>query len=374
MGQGGKIMHYPVHFHMARQTPPNTFVADCSVSESMTRWVVVHGTLGITVERNVGWKSIGHGHYLEDGSEIDNKFYSNLGIFARAGVMAADGSHEKYNPRHIPGILAARYPAWNDPLEAQEKVPYHSDMDHPTDFWIMNGWNDFEYNHAAGAGTCGMCYWLVPGGVSTMSRNEKWSGYAAEQLKFPDNAATTPLKTFYGNTCSTAMVSFNTVGDTFTCRGVVNENPAANLPVLVPLPNPLAPPPNDQNADNYYPRVLEGGGRFATECPNDGTDCSQIARCSPGNETLCEPTIIDRFTSQYSWAETNFSSVWFRNQWYLYLNSVLADVQNGGLTMVTGGGYTPPMSSRVTGHSPPRMLLSVTHSLIPVSTPPTLEP
>ena len=44
MGQGGKIMHYPVHFHMARQTPPNTFVADCSVSESMTRWVVVHGT------------------------------------------------------------------------------------------------------------------------------------------------------------------------------------------------------------------------------------------------------------------------------------------------------------------------------------------
>jgi len=181
-----------------------------------------------------------------------------------------------------------------------------------------------------------------------MSRNEKWSGYAAEQLKFPDNAATIPLKTFYGNTCSTAMVSFNTVGDTFTCRGVVNENPAANLPVLVPLPNPLAPPPNDQNADNYYPRVLEGGGRFATECPNDGTDCSQIARCSPGNETLCEPTIIDRFTSQYSWAETNFSSVWFRNQWYLYLNSVLADVQNGGLTMVTGGGYTA--SDVIPGH------------------------
>jgi hypothetical protein len=28
LGQGGRIMHYPVHFHMARQTPTSTYVAD----------------------------------------------------------------------------------------------------------------------------------------------------------------------------------------------------------------------------------------------------------------------------------------------------------------------------------------------------------
>ncbi|HKA30065.1 MAG TPA: hypothetical protein VKH82_11845 [Candidatus Binatia bacterium] len=42
-------------------------------------------------------------------------------------------------------------------------MPYHSDSDTPSVFWIMNGWNDFQYNFAAGAGSCGVCYWLVPG-------------------------------------------------------------------------------------------------------------------------------------------------------------------------------------------------------------------
>jgi hypothetical protein len=86
LGQGGRLGHYPVHFHMARQVPtdkPNdTYIKDSSVSESMTRWYVLHSTLGVTLQRNVGWKSIGHGYFLEDGTETDNKFYSNpcLGV------------------------------------------------------------------------------------------------------------------------------------------------------------------------------------------------------------------------------------------------------------------------------------------------------
>ena len=32
----------------------------------------------------------------------------------------------------------------------------------------MNGWNDFQYNMAAGAGACGAGYWLVPGANSGM--------------------------------------------------------------------------------------------------------------------------------------------------------------------------------------------------------------
>ena len=66
----------------------------------MTRWIVLHSTLGVTVARNVGYKSIGHGFYLEDGTETDNKFYSNIGIFARAAV------DNTQNPRKVPGILA----------------------------------------------------------------------------------------------------------------------------------------------------------------------------------------------------------------------------------------------------------------------------
>ena len=79
LGQGGNIGHYPIHFHMARKTPAGTFVRDSSsINELMTRWITVHGTQGVEFARNVGYKSIGHGFYLEDATETDNKFYSNL--------------------------------------------------------------------------------------------------------------------------------------------------------------------------------------------------------------------------------------------------------------------------------------------------------
>ena len=92
-------------------------------------------------------------------------------------------------------------------------------------FWITNGWNDIQYNQAAGAGTCGVCYWAVPAANSSMSRYEKWWSYASEQkwvgeILTPsgntnlDFAGLTPLKTFKGNACTTAMNSFTILGDT----------------------------------------------------------------------------------------------------------------------------------------------------------------
>ena len=86
LGQGGLRGRYPVHFHMDRKVPADTFVKDCSMNESMTRWITIHGTQGVLLARNVGWKSIGHGFFVEDGTEIDNKFYANIGVLARAGV------------------------------------------------------------------------------------------------------------------------------------------------------------------------------------------------------------------------------------------------------------------------------------------------
>jgi hypothetical protein len=327
MGQGGRIMHYPVHFHMARKTPPNTFVADCSAYESMTRWYVIHASQGITLARNVGYLSIGHGYYLEDGTETDNKFYSNIGILARAAVDNAS-----VNPRKVPGIFSQPYPAFNQP---QEMVPFHSDIDHPTVFWIMNAYNDFEYNMAVSAETCGACYWLVPGSISGMSRMEKWESYASEQTGL-DRAATTPLYKFEGNYCSTAMNSFNTIGNTTPCLGVVNVDPGSESPQLKAVSNPL-PIPDERN---YYPTVDTGGGRFPTVCPADGSDCSTALKCSSGQTQNCTVTVLDRYTTAFNWTETNFAAIWLRPQWYLLLNSAISDVQNGGLTFVSGGGYS----------------------------------
>ena len=144
LGQGGRLGHYPVHFHMARETPTDTFVKDTTVWDSMTRFMTIHATHGVLLARNVGFMSIGHGYYLEDGTEINNRLFSNLGILARAAVSTPQ------NPRQVPGILA-----WSGNPTAP-LVPYNSDIFNPTIFWIMNGWNDFEYNMAAGATGCGL--------------------------------------------------------------------------------------------------------------------------------------------------------------------------------------------------------------------------
>lgn len=369
MGQGGKIGHYPVHFHMARQVPTDTFVKDSSIWDSMTRWIVLHATQGVLLARNVGYASIGHGYYLEDGTETNNKLYANLGVFARAAVT------NNQNRRNVPGILAAPdYPIINRPPEnggplqtgpSDDVVPYHSDWDHPTVFWVMNAWNDFEYNMAAGAGTCGVCYWMLPGINSGMSRNMKWNSYASEQ-QLPDAktpGGTTPLQIFTGNSCVSAMSSFLTVANTTACNGVqigpnqldplfpvlnqsaaVSTSPDFNLP-----PSSKSGTKTDSNglsADNYYPHI-GGGGRFPTKCEGTG-DCSQQKVCSSADETDCVITNIDHYTSSFNWQATNFAAVWLRPLWYLFINSALTDVQNGGIAFVTGGGYTK--SDVINGH------------------------
>ncbi len=324
LGQGGRIGHYPVHFHMARRVPADTVIADCSIHDSNTRWVTLHSTQGVTLQRKVGYKSIGHGFYLEDGTETDNRFISNIGILARAAVDNAQ------NPRRIPGILAKEFPPFSQP---QENVPYHTDIDHPSVFWITNGWNEFVYNMAAGAGSCGACYWLVPASNSTMAGHQKWEGYAGMQSS-PSRAAMTPLKRFEGNYCTSAMNSFHTIGNTTACSGVTND-PNPEAPQLRAIPNPY--PVDDP--EMFWPKVDPGGGRFATLCA-EGEDCSTVPKCSSGSTERCAVMVLDRYTTSFNWAETNFSAVWLRPQWYLMVNSVISDVQNGGLTFVTGGGYT----------------------------------
>ena len=346
MGQGGEIMHYPIHFHMARKTPqpstltdPNTgtYVKDCSIHDSMTRWITLHATQGVTLARNVGYLSIGHGFYLEDGTETDNKLYSNLGVFARGSL------ENEQNPHKAPGILAA-------PDVAQQSIGtqytrYTSDVEHPSVFWIPNGWNDVQYNMAAGAGSCGMCYWLVPMDVSGHSRQQKWTSYAAEQVNVngwrpgEDGArgGLTPLKSFVGNSCSSAMNSLITVGDTAYCAGV--ERSAGGDPMLASVPNNLAPKMDDAEAEMYYPKIAILAGRRPTQCP-DGGDCAFQPPCADGQTDNCVVSVINHYTTSFNWAQANLSAIWLRPQWYLFLNGAITDVQNGGLTFVTGGDYT----------------------------------
>ncbi|MGO9517967.1 MAG: hypothetical protein ACLPND_13050 [Candidatus Korobacteraceae bacterium] len=358
MAQGARIMHYPVHFHMARRTPQGnggTFIADSSIWDSMNRWITVHATQGVTLARNVGYKSIGHGFYLEDATESENKLYTNLGVLVRAAV------DNKINNRHVPGILYT--PHYNP---GDDEIPFHTDTEHPTAFWITNAWNDFQYNMAAGTEACGMCYWVPPSVTSGMSRYQYWDYYAGEQKYYQfdrttdatlcghsetqtldsyQRDGTTPLQNFVGNSCVASQNSFITIGNTSPCNGIIKLQDRAYMP---PIVNDLAPVlqnpacfPLSKEADAYYPKVDAGGvGRRATKCPGgEGNDC-EVNPCSFGQEDNCVVNVLDHYTSSLTWAQTNISAVWLRPQWYLLSNSAITDTQNGGLTFVSGGGYS----------------------------------
>ena len=365
MGQGGKMGHYPLHFHEARYVPTDTFVKDSSINESMTRWIVLHSTQGVLLQRNIGYKSIGSGFFLENGTEVDNKFYSNLGIFARAAV------NNPQNPRKIPGILAAdAFYSDNQTALPPDAFPFRTDYQHPTVFWISNGWNEFVGNMAAGAGACGAAYWFVSTQNNDMpdvptSTNQwwttemKWTGFASLQ-NTPTTTGSTPLKSFFGNYATSTMTSFQTVASTTPCVGADNpSSTTANQPGHFPgiasfAPNPPLPTFGMlSNGGMYYPYV-GGGGRTATLCPetSTGRDCTSltgtppsggaaVAPCSNGpGEANCAVTVLDHFTSSFHWAETNFSAIWLRPQWFLVADSVLTDVQDGGLSFITSGDYS----------------------------------
>lgn len=351
LGQGGQKGRYPVHFHMLRKTAqpvsiaddptpePLNYLKDCSINESMTRWVTLHATQGMYLARNVGYKSIGHGYYLEDATEINNRLYSNIGIFARAAIM-----DEVHNPRQVPGILADNQPVAG--LRNMDYMPYRSDYNHPTVFWITNGWNDFQYNFAAGAATCGACYWWIGAGVSGPSQYQTWDGYASQQISRdqPTNlsrAGITPLKNFVGNSCVAAMSSFQMNGQTAPCLGMLPSGEQGLS--AVESHAPLGPDNyNVQPFQVYYPVLTDLHN--PTICIPDTTtnDCSANRNPCDGGDYFgtCTVTQLDHYTTSFNFAQTNFAAVWLRKGWDLFSNGAVTDVQTGGLNFITGGGYT----------------------------------
>jgi hypothetical protein len=60
-------------------------VIGASIWDSGNRWITIHGTNDLVVRDCVGYRSVGHGFYLEDGSESYNVLDRNLAVQALAG-------------------------------------------------------------------------------------------------------------------------------------------------------------------------------------------------------------------------------------------------------------------------------------------------
>jgi hypothetical protein len=82
LGKEGVLGRYPLHFHLAGDTMRGSSVIGASIWDSDNRWLTIHGTNYLVVRDCVGYQSLGHGFFLEDGTEVYNVLDRNLAVQA----------------------------------------------------------------------------------------------------------------------------------------------------------------------------------------------------------------------------------------------------------------------------------------------------
>jgi len=137
MGQKSQVGRYPWHWHLLGDAD-GQYIKNTGIHKSFNRVITVHGTNNTLVEGNVAYDFIGHGYFLEDGSETGNLFKDNLGVVCKRPLEG-----EETTPNDI-GIGSGRGAG----PEA-----------FPVTFWITNPANDFIGNVSAGSDGSG--FWHV---------------------------------------------------------------------------------------------------------------------------------------------------------------------------------------------------------------------
>ena len=127
LGKKDVLGRYSLHFHLAGDSMRGSSVVGCSIWDSHNRWLTIHGTNHLVVRDNVGYQSIGHGYFLEDGTEVFNVLDRNLAVGARQG---------KRLPKQV--------------------LPF--DHNEGAGFWWANSLNTFTENVAANCDRYGFRY------------------------------------------------------------------------------------------------------------------------------------------------------------------------------------------------------------------------
>ena len=131
LGKPGVLGRYSLHFHLVGDTMRGSSVVGNSIWDSGNRWLTIHGTNYLVVRDNVGYKSLGHGYFLEDGTEVYNVLDRNLAVGARRGK---------------------RLPKQVLPFDANDGAGY----------WWANSLNTFTRNVAANCDQYGFRYEATP--------------------------------------------------------------------------------------------------------------------------------------------------------------------------------------------------------------------
>jgi G8 domain len=85
LGKEGVLGKYSLHFHRLGDTMRGSSVVGASIWDSGNRWITIHGTNYLVVRDCVGYQSVGHGFFLEDGTEVNNVLDRNLAVQSFVG-------------------------------------------------------------------------------------------------------------------------------------------------------------------------------------------------------------------------------------------------------------------------------------------------
>ena len=134
MGQKAITGRYPFHWHLLQEKGAGQYLKNSSIHTSYNRAITIHGTESTLVENNFAYDHIGHGLFLEDGSERFNIIKKNVMVLSR-------------RPKAGDQVT----PSDNQFNEIQNRTP--------SQFWITNPNNIFQDNVAAG--TEGTGFWFA---------------------------------------------------------------------------------------------------------------------------------------------------------------------------------------------------------------------
>lgn len=134
MGQKAIMGRYPFHWHLIQEKGQGQYLKNSSIHSTYNRAITVHGTESTLVENNFCYDHIGHGIFLEDGSERFNVIRGNV-------------------------VLLTKRPAAGEELTPSDNQFDVVQNRTPSSFWITNPNNIFENNIAAG--TQGTGYWFA---------------------------------------------------------------------------------------------------------------------------------------------------------------------------------------------------------------------
>ncbi|XP_063151210.1 inactive cell surface hyaluronidase CEMIP2 isoform X2 [Candoia aspera] len=233
--QMGQQIHgsYPIHFHLCGDVDEKggynyrTYVEGLSIHHCFSRCVTIHATNGLLIKDTIGYNTLGHCFFMEDGIEQRNTLFHNLGLVTKPGTLLP-------TDRNSTMCTAIRDHVYGN----YEPIPATDCMAVST-FWIAHPNNNLINNVAAGSQDAGIWYIFhkVPTGES-------------HGLLLETKAELTPLGIFYNN-----KVHSNFKAGLFIDKGVkTTKASAADKREYLSLDNNARFRPH-QDANPEKPRV-----------------------------------------------------------------------------------------------------------------------